>query len=385
VAEHCDYLDGMQFRDVQVQGPMAKWEHTHRVEPDPQTGGRTAIMHDHVKYQMPMGPLGSIAHALFARKQIEQMFAHRHDVLRRDLIDHQQAQGRTLVVAITGQSGMVGSALSPYLTTGGHTVRAVKRASEGIAWELNTLVGTDAVVHLAGESIAQRWSEDARQRIMQSRVEGTRKLCEALARLPRKPRVLIAASAVGYYGTRGDEILTEASIHGKGFLAEVAQAWEQSTLPAVAAGIRVVNLRLGIVLSPRGGALAKMLPALKLGLGGKLAGGRHWWPWVSINDLLGIVYRCILDERFAGPVNASSPHPVTNAQFTRVLGQVLRRPTLLPMPRFAVSGLFGQMGREALLNSQRVMPARLQEAGYQFREPELEQALRALLGRRLMS
>ncbi len=383
VAEHRNYLDGLQFRDVQLEGPMAKWEHTHRVEPDPKTQGRSAIMHDHVTYQMPMGPLGMAAHGLFVRKQLEQMFAYRHAVLEQDLRDHERAKGRSLTVAITGQTGFIGSSLSPMLTTGGHSVRRIRRAESGHGWEMHGLVGADAVVHLAGEPIAQRWSSNVKQRIRDSRVEGTRNLCEALARMPRKPAVLIAASAVGFYGTRGDEVLTESSPAGTGFLADVSREWEAATLPAVAAGIRVVNLRIGIVLSPRGGALQKMLPVFKLGLGGKLAGGRHWWPWVSMNDMVGIVYRCILDDRLVGPVNACAPNPATNAQFTSVLGRVLGRPAVFPVPRVAVHTAFGQMGIEALLNSQRVLPGRLIDAGYAFREPDLEQALRVVLGRRL--
>lgn len=382
VAEHRDYIAGMQFRDVQLQGPFAKWEHTHRVEPDPAAAGRTAVMHDHVAYQMPFWLLGAAAHGLSIRDRIEQAFAYRHATLARDIEDHKLANGKSLTVAITGKSGMVGSALAPFLTTGGHAVRAVARPDTGVGWNANALSGSDAVVHLAGEPIAQRWTPAVKQRIEESRVAGTRVLCEALARMSRKPSVLVAASAVGYYGNRGDEVLTEQSDPGDDFLAAVGAAWEEATRPAVEAGIRVVNPRIGLVLSPRGGALEKMLPAFRKGLGGKLAGGGHWWSWIGIDDLVGVIYRAMLDPSFTGPVNAVAPGPVTNAQFTKVLGRVLGRPTVMPVPKLALRLAFGEMGPTALLSSNRVDPAKLKKAGYHYRHDDLEQCLRAVLGRR---
>ncbi len=383
VAEHRDYIDGLQFRDVQVKGPFASWEHTHRVEPDPATGGRTTVMHDHVRYEMPYWLLGQAAHGWFVRDKIEQAFAYRHDLLKRDLEDHQQAAGRSLTVAITGSTGLVGSALSPYLTTGGHTVRPVPRAEKGVGWQANALSGADAVVHLAGEPVVQKWTPKVRRRIEESRVEGTRVLCEALSRLQRKPAVLVSASAVGYYGNRGDELLAEhddPATPGKDFLADVAHGWENATKPAVAAGIRVVNLRIGLVLDPRGGALGQMLPLVRKGLGGKLGSGRQWMSWIGINDLLGVIYRAILDDQLTGPVNAVSPQPVTNAQFTKVLGRILGRPTVMPVPKFALKAKLGQAGPDLLLASQRVDNAALRRAKYTYRNDNLDACLRSLLG-----
>ncbi len=382
VAVHKDFIDGLQFRDEQVEGPFAMWEHTHRIEPDPQTGGRTSVMHDHVRYRMPFWLLGEIAHAVFGRDKIEQMFAYRHGVLKADIEDHNRVNNQRRTIAVTGSSGAVGSALVPYLTTGGHAVRRVHRPDNGIGWQANALSGADVVVHLAGEPIAQKWTKDAKQRIRDSRVEGTRVLSEALARLDRKPKVLVAASAIGFYGSRGDELLSEHDPAGDDFLADIARDWEAATRPAAAAGIRVVNLRLGVVLDPRGGALREMLPIFRKGLGGKLAGGKHWWSWIGIDDVLGVVHRAIFDDNLIGPVNTVAPDPVTNAQFTKTLARVLRRPAVFPVPRFAVSLRFGEMGRELLLSSHRVDNTVLRQVGFQYRHPDLEGCLRALLGKR---
>ena len=237
----------------------------------------------------------------------------------------------------------------------------------------------DAVIHLAGESIAQRWTAAAKTRIRNSRVNGTRLLAEALAQLPQRPQALISASATGYYGNRGDELLDEQSAPGAGFLAELCRDWEPATRPAANSGIRVVNLRLGVVLSAKGGALRKMLPAFRLGLGGKLGNGRQYWSWIAIDDLLSIIRYVLSNERFSGPINAVSPHPVTNAEFTRALGSALRRPAFFNVPAFAVKLLFGEMGETALLASFRVRPARLEQSEFVCRFARLEDALEHLL------
>ncbi|MEM8781611.1 MAG: TIGR01777 family oxidoreductase [Planctomycetota bacterium] len=404
VAVHRDYIDGLQFRDIQEQGPFAKWEHTHRVEPDSTTAGKTCVMHDHVQYQMPFWLLGEIAHVAFGRDKIEQMFAYRHDVLKRDLAEHQAAAeftgGRPLTVAITGASGLIGSDLSAFLTTGGHGVRPIKRfgsggKKDGIGFQANPLAGSDAVVHLAGEPIAQKWTPGAKRRIYESRVQGTRQLCEALAGLERKPKVLVVASGVSVYGDRGDELLAEHDAprmdpkqswkEGEkehGFLAKVAHDWEAAAKPAAAAGIRVVHARFGVVLHPRGGALEKMLTPFSFGAGGKVGNGKQWWSWIGIHDAVSVLHRAIVDETIVGPINACTPQPVTNAQFAKVLGRTLGRPTLLPIPKFAVKLAFGQMGQEALLGSQRIDPTQLRRAGFTYRHEDLGACLRAVLGKR---
>jgi len=239
----------------------------------------------------------------------------------------------------------------------------------------------DSVVHLAGEPIAKRWTPEVKRRIRDSRVKGTRLLSQALASLAIPPCVLICASATGFYGDRGAEWLDEASAPGEGFLAEVCREWEAASAPAAARGIRVVHLRIGIVLTLRGGALAKMLPIFRLGLGGRLGDGRAYWSWIMLDDLLEVIQHILANQSLHGPVNAVSPKPVTNAEFTGTLGRVLRRPTISPVPRFALETLLGEMSREALLSSFRVKPAKLIEACFKFRFPELEPALRHLLGK----
>lgn len=298
-----------------------------------------------------------------------------------------------LAILITGASGTVGSELVPALAAAGNGVTLLVRrpprpGSAKVRWDPTgapnaaLFEGFDAVIHLAGESIASsNWTEDRKARILNSRVQGSATLAASLARMARPPRVLIAASAIGYYGSRGDELLSEESTSGTGFLAEVCRQWEAALAPAVQAGVRVVNLRLGMVLSPRGGALKKMLTPFKLGLGGRLGSGRQWISWISIADAVAAIQHILADERLRGPVNAVSPQPATNAAFTRALGQALHRPTLFPMPAFAVRLIFGQLGEELLLASQKVEPARLKSAGFTFRHPEIGACLRELLPR----
>jgi uncharacterized protein len=295
-------------------------------------------------------------------------------------------------ILVTGASGLIGSAASMALSTGGHRVIALRRAAggSGPTWqpekgEINLAPASpiDAVLHLAGEGIAQRWTPAVKQRIRDSRVAATRLLCEALVKLPQPPKALVCASATGFYGSRGDEWLDESSAPGSGFLADICQEWEAATAPAVKAGIRVVHLRFGIVLAKEGGALAKMLPAFKLGLGGRLGDGRAWWSWIAIDDLVKVIRLALMDDSLSGPVNAVAPNSVTNAEFTRTLGHVLRRPAILPLPRFIIETVFGEMGREALLASARVRPERLRQQGFQFHHGEIEPALREVLQARL--
>ena len=277
-------------------------------------------------------------------------------------------------VFVTGASGLIGSALRPFLTTGGHRVTSLARGS------IEVPAGIDAVVHLAGESISGRWNREKKVRILESRREGTRRLSEAMVRLDPPPSVLVSASAVGFYGDRGDEILTEESPRGAGFLSEVCAAWESACDPARERGIRVVNLRTGVVLSGSGGALERMLPPLRLGQGGPLGGGRQFMSWIALDDLLGIILFALRDESLAGPVNAVAPKAATNAEFTRTLARVLRRPAFLPIPPFALRLAFGEGADELLLASQRVDPKRLRAGGFAWRYPELDQALRHVLG-----
>lgn len=386
IAEHEDYIEGLQFKDRQIRGPFPKWVHTHRVETALDGDPRTCQMHDRIEFKLPAGPLGAIAYKFFIRKKIQAMFDHRHATLIADLVDHRKYghKQKKLTVAITGASGMIGRALSAFLTTGGHTVKPVER-QDGLTFDIAPIRGADVLVHLAGEPVAQRWNQDTKDRIRHSRVDRTRLLCEQLARLPdaERPRVMLSGSATGVYGDRDDAILTEDSRPGPkdNFLADVAQGWESATALATEAGVRVVHLRTGIVLHPQSGALRKMLPAFKLGLGGRLGKGDQYMSWITLDDHVRAMLHAIYDKRLVGPVNLVAPDPVTNRQFTKTLAKILRRPALIPAPRFALKTAFGEMADAALLSSQRVEPMRLRAVGFHFRQPRLEQALRELLGR----
>jgi uncharacterized protein len=294
-------------------------------------------------------------------------------------------------VLISGATGLIGSSLSQELESGGHRITRLTRSPEGpndIRWDPDadiidgSLEGHDAVVHLAGESIAEgRWTPSKKERIMESRKRGTRLLAESIAALPTPPGVMVSASAVGYYGDRGNEVLREDSSPGSDFLAEVCKAWEAAADPAREAGIRVVHPRFGIVLSPKGGALGTTLPIFKLGGGGRIGSGRQWWSWVALDDVVGAIVHALEDESVEGPVNVGSPNPMTNAEYTKVLGKVLNRPTFFAVPAPAIRTVIGGMADALLLASQRMQPVKLRETGYRFRYPELEDALRHLLGR----
>jgi uncharacterized protein len=291
-------------------------------------------------------------------------------------------------ILVSGASGPIGKALLPALASEGHAVvRLVRKpwSSDGeIQWDASqplapdTISGFDTVIHLAGETIAGRWTDAKKQRILDTRVEGTRHLAQAAAQARSRPKSFISASAIGYYGSRGDEVLREDSGSGNGFLAEVCRHWEGATRDAADAGIRTVHTRFGLVLSTEGGALPKMLLPFRLGLGGRVGSGQQWWSWVAIEDLVGAILHA-LNHDLNGAVNVVAPNPVTNIKFTRILANVLSRPAIFPMPAFAARLAFGQMGDELLLASQRVQPAKLQAGNYQFRFTELKRCLESLL------
>lgn len=390
VAEHRDYVDGEQFRDVQRRGPFARWTHTHRVEP---AGDDGAWLEDRIEYALPLGGLGALAGGGFTRRRLQRMFAYRHRVTAHDVAAHAQARGvGAMRILISGASGLIGSALAPFLTGGGHEVvrliRGRKKAGS-VAWNPDAgtidaagLEGFDAVVHLAGENIAGgRWTAAKKARIHASRIGGTRLLVEALGKLARPPKTLITASAIGYYGHRHADIVDEDSAPGAGFLADICKEWEEATAAAAARGIRVVNLRLGVVLAGNGGMLATIATPFKLGLGGVVGGGDQYMSWVAIDDVLGAILYALSTPALAGPVNVVSPNPVTNREFTTTLAHVLSRPALLPFPATAVRLLLGEMGDELLLASTRVDPQRLTAAGFSFAFPQLEDALRHVLGK----
>ena len=287
-------------------------------------------------------------------------------------------------IAVTGSTGLIGSALVTMLTNGGHDVVRMRRPAE---WDpdagtvnASVLNGVDAVVHLAGENIAEgRWTATRKTRIRDSRVKGTKLIAETVGKIARPPHVLVSASAIGYYGDRGAEVLREDSSPGHGFLADVCRQWEAGTDTATRNGIRVVHLRTGIVLSERGGALKQMLLPFKIGLGGRIGSGEQYWSWILLDDLTSAIVHCIQASGLHGAVNTVSPSPVTNLEFTKVLGRVLSRPTIFPLPAFAARFAFGEMADALLLASARVEPARLLASRFLFRHKDLETALREIL------
>lgn len=298
-------------------------------------------------------------------------------------------------VLVSGASGPIGTALLPALKAAGAQIARLSRGGpkrisqdeESIPWNPaepippDAVSGFDAVIHLAGESIVGRWSAEKKRKIRDSRVSGTLHLAQALARTRNKPQVFICSSAIGFYGDRGDEILTEQSAPGRGFLPDVCREWEAATQAASDAGIRTAHIRTGVVLSPRGGALEKMLTPFKLGVGGKIGNGRQWMSWIDVQDMVGAIHHILKDDSLRGPINMVAAQPVTNAEFTKALGSVLSRPTIFPVPAFVVKLLFGEMGETVMLGSQRVQPRVLEAAGYSFRFSNLRASLENLLQR----
>jgi hypothetical protein len=391
IAEHRDYLANRQFTDVQVEGPFSSWEHTHRMSPD---GPDACRLTDTICYRLPAGIVGDALAGIHVRSELARTFAYRHRVTRLDLAAHAACDAPASSVAVTGASGLVGASLVPFLRTGGHRVLEIGRSMQDsrpdqLRWaperdelDLGAMEGVEAVVHLAGENIAAgRWTSARKEAILASRVGTTRFLAERLAEMQRPPRVLISASAIGYYGDTGDRVVTESGSKGGGFLADVCARWEAATESARRAGIRVVNLRIGVVLTPRGGALARMLLPFRLGAGGALGNGNQFMSWISVDDLIRAIHHAIIDESLSGPVNAVAPGAVTNRAFARTLGKVLRRPALVPAPAVILRAALGEMADELLLTGAHVTPAKLIDTRFDFGDRDLESALRWCTGR----
>jgi uncharacterized protein (TIGR01777 family) len=390
VAEMGSAMPGRQFVDRQVEGPFSSWEHVHRFVP---IDGERSELLDHIEYSLPAGGLTDAFGEGPAGKTLSRLFRFRHERTRLDLGRHAVWADRPrLTVVIAGASGLIGSHLADYLTTAGHrVVRLVRRDKGGadeVPWDPSTgaldhgaLEGVDAVVNLAAVSLNGVWTAGRKTAIIESRVQTTRTLAEAIARMDSPPSVFISASAVGAYGSRGAEVITEQTPRGEGFLADVCRVWEEAALPAQAAGVRLVIPRQGIVMSAAGGALPVMLPAFKAGLGARLGDGNQYWSWVALDDLLAAIEWALHDEQLEGVVNFTSADPVTNREVTKTLGRVLRRPAVLAAPSFFLRHGLGGMGDEMLLASQRAVPERLKERGFRFAFPSLEGSLRYELGR----
>ncbi len=293
-------------------------------------------------------------------------------------------------VAVTGSSGLIGSHLVSFLSKKDVTVSRILRENpedneiswkpEGGDWDSAFAGGINGIVHLAGENIASgRWTRAKKDKIRNSRIEGTKRLCEHILKLPTPPSVFVCASAIGFYGDRGMEFLNEGSSRGSGFLSDVCVEWEEAANIVSKAGIRVVNVRFGVVLSKDGGALVKMLTPFNKGMGGKIGSGTQYMSWVDIDDVTGAIYHALITDSLKGPVNVTAPNPVTNKEFTNTLGKVINRPTVMPMPAFAARLAFGEMANDLLLASTKVAPKRLSDSGYDFQYPELENALKHVL------
>jgi uncharacterized protein (TIGR01777 family) len=390
---HTEFEEGRLFQDEQVDGPFEAWTHIHRFIPADDGG---CFMEDEVEWTAPLGAAGRIFAEGFLDRELQRLFAFRHVRLGNDLALHNGYSGKPITVVLTGATGLIGTALIRFLTSGGHTVRPLRRREsrgEGdtLSWDpeqgrLDPRVfeGADAVVHLAGESLAAfRWTDEKKEAILRSRREGTALVASTLAGMRQPPPVLVSASAVGYYGNRGNDLVTEESKPGQGFLAMVCREWEGATVKARKTGIRVVNLRTGFVVSPLGPGLGKMLPPFRAGLGGRIGSGRQYMSWIDLDDEVGLIHHALTRPGVSGPLNATAPNPVPNAAFTDTLGRVLGRPTLVPLPSFAVRGMLGEMGAELLLKGARVVPKKAEDTGYEFRFPNLEDSLRFQLGKSL--
>ena len=395
-----DFEPGRGFKYRQIEGPFVEWVHTHRFIPD---GEQSSCLENEVSYRLPLGPFGHAFGSGSVDDRIRAMFAYRHALTASDLRRHGLYRDRPrLKIALTGSRGLIGTELALFLATGGHDVVRLVSGSGAVSkppfddgthyvgWNPQApldpavLDGCDAVIHLAADGISEgRWNEAKRKKILESRTIPTRLLAEAVAKLPadRRPKAFIAASAVGIYGDRGDEILTEESTPGSGFLAEVCKEWEAATAPAAAAGVRVVNLRIGAVLTPKGGALGKQLFAFRAGLGAVLGTGKQWVPWVTVHDVVGAIHHCVQTESLSGPVNVMAPNPVSNRDFSKLLGRVLWRPVFMWLPRSVLRLMFGDIADAALLASMRGVPGKLLASGFAFDHTELESGLRFLLGK----
>ena len=374
------------FEDFLIKGPFAAWTHQHRFlqSADPSV----STLDDAVTWKLPGGPIGALLGNSAAAASIDRMFAFRHERTRRDLARH-AATPAPMRIVMSGASGGIGRELCHFLTTGGHTVeRLVRRkADEGeIFWQPGAGVrggqiddtaidGCDAVIHLAGEPIAKdRWTEAKKKAIRDSRVEGTRLIARTVADLKHRPSVLVVASGIHYYGDRGDQELAEDSGIGSGFLAEVSRDWEGAIAPAIEAGIRVVVLRIGLVLTPRAGLIARLLPWSHLGLTPVLGSGTQWWSWIGQDDLLGVILHALTNQNLRGPVNAVTPQPVRQHEFASTLAASLHRPVGLRVPAMLLRGALGELA-EVVTTSTRAVPEALRQSGFRFQTPGLAEAL----------
>ncbi|MBF0396805.1 MAG: TIGR01777 family protein [Desulfobacterales bacterium] len=389
-AEHTEYEENNFFKDVQRKGPFASWEHSHYFKP---INSSSCLMEDQIEYSFLFNPFGNFFLKKNIENKLERIFRYRHKTISEDLNAHLKSKDKKMNIVISGAGGVLGSVLIPFLTTGGHFVTKLVRRNPYLNkneafWDpysnsinKSILEESDAVIHLSGENISEgRWTDDKKKLIIDSRVKTTSFICKTIANLNNPPKTLICASAIGYYGDQGNTILDEDSPKGNDFISEVCSKWEQALEPVLRKGIKVIIMRFGVVFTPIGGALNKLILPFKMGIGGKLGEGSQFISWISIDDAIYAIYHALLDSTIEGSVNVVSPFPVTNSELTETLGKILRRPTLMSIPSSVINIIFGQMGRELLLSSTRVKPQKLIDKGFVFRYPDLTNALLHLLG-----
>ncbi len=387
-AHHLENTQDNMFRDIQEKGPFAHWSHTHLFEDD----ADGSVLHDKIEYTLPFHAAIPNALQRHIKRTLQRTFQHRRKVLTADLRLHQQFEQKSLKVLISGASGVLGRALKPLLTTGNHEVWSLVRRQpnrdkkelfwDPIAGEIDDLPYFDAVIHLAGEYIGVgRWTEEKKRRVVESRTKGTTLLARKIAAQPKPPEVFLCASAIGYYGDTKEEIIDENAPSGNDFISKVCRVWEEAAQPAKDAGIRTVLMRIGISLSPGGGALQRLLSTAPLGYIRRFGSGEQYVSWISIDDTISAIYHAMRCEDLHGPVNISAPQPVSNINFMRTLADITGVPLLLPVPAALLKGIYGQMATEILLSGCNASCKKLIDSGFIFRHATLAEALRDLLGK----
>ncbi len=388
--KHIDCIQGERFTDTQITGPFHYYKHDHIMETVSET---RALLVDRLEFELPMGWLGDSMGYWFIKRKLERLFRYRHQITKQDI--EAAKLTKRMKVLVSGSGGLVGTDLCAFLQHQGNDVYKLVRNkakidSKSIYWNPETgeinptqLEGFDAVINLAGENIAaKRWTPEQKRIIRDSRIKSTTLLSETLARSNHKPKVFISASAIGFYGDRPNEMLHEGAMPSKGdYLSDVCQAWEEAANAARDAGIRVVHPRLGVILSPKGGAMSKLLTPFQLGLGGIIGNGKQSMSWIALDDVIYALNYVLMNEAIVGPVNFTSPNPATNSDFTKTLAKVLSRPAVFPLPSFAAKLILGEMADALLLASTKAKPEVLMEAGFKFSYPNLAEALKHLLGK----